>query len=128
MNRKGSKGGAGSAFRPSQSDPARSVPMPNLAISIPHPLTRPEAKRRIQDHIRDVEQKFGNVLGELHHRWSDDTLDFMLVAGGQSVSGQVFVEDHLVRVEVALPWMFALLANAVKQNVENEARLLLGPP
>jgi hypothetical protein len=100
--------------------------MPNLTISVPHPLTRPEAKRRIQDHIRDAQTKFGNVLGELHHRWSEDTLDFMLTAGGQSVSGQIFVEDHLVRVEVALPWMFALLANTVKQNVENEGTRLLG--
>jgi hypothetical protein len=100
--------------------------MPNLVVSISHSLTRPEAERRIQDHIREAQTKFGDVLGELHHRWSEDTLDFMLTTGGQSVSGQIFVEDHFVRVEVVLPWMFALLANIVKQKVESEGTRLLG--
>jgi hypothetical protein len=102
--------------------------MPNLTLSIPHQLTRVEAKRRIQEHLSEVQRQFSHLLGPIHHHWNEDTLDFMVAAAGQTVTGHAFVEDHVVRVEVALPWMFALLTAAVKQNVEREGQRLLGPP
>jgi hypothetical protein len=102
--------------------------MPKLTLSIPHQLTRTEAKARIQAHLSEVQRQFGHVLGPIHHRWSGDMLDFTVLPAGQSVSGQAFVEDHVVRVEVALPWMFALLTAAVKQKVERQGQILLGPP
>jgi len=37
--------------------------MPNLSISIPHELTRAEAKRRIQEHLSEVQRQYGHILG-----------------------------------------------------------------
>jgi putative polyhydroxyalkanoate system protein len=102
--------------------------MPNLSISIPHELTRAEAKRRIQEHLSEVQRQYGHILGPIHNQWNGDTLSFLVGPAGQSVSGKVYAEDHAVRVEVALPWMFALLTNAVKGTVEREGQRLLGPP
>ena len=39
---------------------------------------------------------------------------------------QIIVEEQMVRVEVALPWLFAMLAGSVKQQVEQQGRLMLG--
>jgi putative polyhydroxyalkanoate system protein len=102
--------------------------MPNMSMSIPHQLTRGEAKRRIEEHIGEIQKQFGNILGPIHHQWNGDTMDFLVGPSGQSVSGKVYSEDHAVRVEVALPWMFALLTAAVKGTVEKEGQRLLGPP
>ncbi len=102
--------------------------MQNLTLSIPHQLTRDEAKRRIQDHMSEVQRQFGHILGPIHHQWNGDMMDFLIGPAGQSVSGKVFAEDHAVRVEVALPWMFALLTATVKSTVEREGQRLLGPP
>jgi putative polyhydroxyalkanoate system protein len=102
--------------------------MPNLTLAIPHQLTRDEAKRRIQDHVGEVQRQFGHILGPIRQQWNGDTMDFLVGPAGQSVSGKVFAEDHAVRVEIALPWMFALLTAAVKSTVEREGQRLLGPP
>jgi hypothetical protein len=104
----------------------REQKMPNLTMSIPHQLGRAEAKRRIQEQAAQAQQQYGNLLGQVNQRWTGDTLDFMVLAAGQSVTGQVTVEEQVVKVAIALPWMFALLASAVRQKVEHQGQLLLG--
>lgn len=100
--------------------------MPNLTVNIPHQLGRAEAKKRVEELIADLQRNLGGMSGTIDERWTGDTLDFRLSVAGSQVTGQVFVEDQLARVEVALPWFLAALANGVKQRVEKEGQLLLG--
>jgi putative polyhydroxyalkanoate system protein len=99
--------------------------MPNLTVSIPHQLSRAEAKRRIQEQIAHVQQQYGGMVGPVEQAWEGDTLDLTLSAAGQTVAGRLMVEDQAVRVEVALPWMLSLLAGKVQQQVEEQGRRLL---
>ncbi len=92
--------------------------MSNFTASIPHNLTRDEAKRRLQDGIARARHQYGAFLGGLTDRWDGDTMSFVLSAAGQTVSGQLFVEDHAVRLEATLPWMLALLAGPLKRRLE----------
>jgi len=98
----------------------------HLTMSIPHQLTRAEAKKRIQDGIAQAQQQYGSMLGSIHQQWNGDILDFGVSAAGQSINGQLFVEDQVVRLDVALPWMLTMLANPVKRMIEQNARNLLG--
>jgi putative polyhydroxyalkanoate system protein len=100
--------------------------MPNLTMSIPHQLGRVEAKRRIEQYAAQMLQQYGHLLGQVTQRWNGDTLEFLLVSAGQSVTGQIIVEEQVVRVEIALPWIFTMLTGTVKQQVEQQGRLLLG--
>jgi hypothetical protein len=95
-------------------------------MSIPHNLSRDEARRRLQDGIARARQQYGLMLGGLSEHWEGDTLHFVLNVGIQSVSGQMFVEDHAVRLEATLPWMFAMLADSVQRRVEEHGREALG--
>jgi putative polyhydroxyalkanoate system protein len=98
----------------------------NLTVSIPHNLSRDEARRRLEDGIARARQQYGLMLGGLSERWDGDTLHFVLTAGIQTVSGQLYVEDHAVRLEATLPWMFAMLANSLKGRIEQHGREALG--
>jgi hypothetical protein len=100
--------------------------MPNLTLSIPHQLTRAEVKRRIDEGLARARQQHRQMLGPVEHRWTGDTLDFKVTAMGQTLTGQAFVEDQVVRLEVALPWMLSLLAGAAKRRLEQRGRDLLG--
>jgi putative polyhydroxyalkanoate system protein len=100
--------------------------MPNLTISIPHRLSRAEAKRRIQEKVAQLEQQHGGMLGHIDQRWEGDTLHFAVSPLGQTISGQAVVEDQAVRLEIALPWMLSLLAGSVKQAIEQRGHVLLG--
>ena len=101
--------------------------MPNLTLSVPHQLTRAEAKRRIQDGVAQFQQQYGSMVGPIEHRWDGDTLDFKVTGGGQTVTGQASVDDHAVHVIVALPWMLAMLAGSFKKQIEQQGRHLLAP-
>jgi hypothetical protein len=100
--------------------------MPDITLSVPHQLSREEAKRRIQDEITKVQEQYANKIGRLEQQWQGDILNFSVAAMGVAVSGKLIVEDHQVWVTVAVPWPLALLAGGVKQTIEQRGRLLLG--
>jgi putative polyhydroxyalkanoate system protein len=100
--------------------------MSNLTINIPHELGRDEARRRIQQQVEDLRRQHAGLLSRLEDRWSGDRLDFTVSVLGQTLTGQAFVEDKAVRLEIALPWMLAMLAGPVKQRIEQQGHNLLG--
>jgi hypothetical protein len=102
--------------------------MQNLTVTIPHKLTRAEVKRRIQEESENLRRQHGGLLGPIQQTWDGDRMDFSLCPMAQPISGHLVVEDHAVHLEVALPWMLALLAGGVKQQVEQQGRRLLAGP
>ncbi len=107
-----------------------SQPMANITVSIPHQLSRAEARRRIENHITQLQEQYGSQLDHFEHRWDGDRLDFAAGVMGMSISGNLRVEDQVVNLEVALPWALATLAKTATQTIEQEGRKLLGnePP
>lgn len=101
--------------------------MPNLIVSIPHRLSRIEARRRIQDQVGVLHQQ-GAVLMDLKETWTDDTMDFTASVMGQSISGQLSIDDHVVHVEVTLPWILAMVSSTVKHRIERQVNQLLAIP
>jgi putative polyhydroxyalkanoate system protein len=99
--------------------------MANLSVTIPHQLSRAEARRRIEEEVRRLDRSPPGGMA-LEHRWQGDTLDFRLAVPGETVKGQVFVEDRQVRLEAELPWMLALLGGVFKGQIEQQGRALLG--
>ena len=102
--------------------------MSNLTASVPHQLTRAEAKRRIQDQVGTLRYQHGSMFSELRGTWTGDRMDFVATAMGQSVSGHLTVEDRAVEVDVALPWLLTMLAGAVKQGIEQQVKHVLAIP
>ncbi len=100
--------------------------MANLTVSIPHQLTRAEAKRKVEECISHLRTQYGSTVSQLEEHWTGDNLDFRFVVMGFSITGQAFVEDSAVRVEVALPWPAAMFAGDIKQRIEQEGKKLLG--
>jgi hypothetical protein len=102
--------------------------MPDLTMSIPHQLTRDGVKQRIQEQIQQSQQHFGNMLTVVEERWEGYTLNLKVFGAGQTITGKAVVEQQVVNVTVALPWMLALLTGSVRQGIEQQARQLLQPP
>lgn len=102
--------------------------MPNLTASVPHQLTRAEAKRRIQEGVSDFHRQQPALLGGVHETWNGDTMNFSGGVMGQSISGWINVEDREVRVEVVLPGLLGMMAAALKPQIERQGQKLLGGP
>lgn len=100
--------------------------MPNLTVSIPHQLGCTEAKRRLDELAANVQGKSGGMLQSVEQHWDADTLHFQIGAMGQSIAGTANVTDQSVNLDLALPWMLSMLAGTVKNQIEKQARDLLG--
>ena len=102
--------------------------MAPLTITIPHQLSKAEARQRIDSHLTELLGQYASHLDHLDHHWNGDTLDFQAGIMGLTISGKVFVEEQAVRVEVILPWVLATLARTVSQSIEQEGRKVLEKP
>ena len=100
--------------------------MRNITVTIPHQLSKADAKLRIDELINRLQQQYGGSVSQIEQSWTNDTLAFSLTASGISLSGHVYVEDNSVRVEVPVPWALAMFAGSIKKQIEQEGRKLLG--
>src|SRR5208283_4929225 len=99
--------------------------MPDLSVTVAHPLTRVEARRRIARRLDKLPQQFSELMGSLEKHWDGDTLEFQVSGSRAAVTGHLVVEDHAVRLEASLPWYLAPLARNALWELERVARHLL---
>jgi Putative polyhydroxyalkanoic acid system protein (PHA_gran_rgn) len=100
-------------------------PIKSIKIAIPHRLSRQEATRRLQSGFADFRTQYASNLAQMEDRWTGDHMDFKATAFGQLITGRIDVRDSSVDVEVDLPWLFAVLAEKVKGQLQQAGQKLL---
>jgi hypothetical protein len=100
------------------------MPQP-LIVSIPHSLGRKEAVRRIKTGLELAKSRFGKILTVQEEVWSDNKLQFRVAALGQLESGTIDVADDSARLEVALPWLLAKVAENLQQAIQRQGTVML---
>ena len=101
------------------------APTKAMKVSIPHRLSREEAARRLRTGISDFRTQYASKLAQMDERWTDDHMDFKAAAFGQSITGRIDVRDNAVDLELDLPWLFAVLAEKIKGQVQQAGQRLL---
>jgi hypothetical protein len=96
-----------------------------LVLSISHSLGKEEAIRRLKSGLAGVPATFHSVLAVQEEVWAGDHLQFRVSALGQVASGTIDVADDHVRLEVALPWLLAHLAEKMQPVIRNQGKLML---
>jgi putative polyhydroxyalkanoate system protein len=99
--------------------------MSNLSVTLPHQLSRADAKQRVEELISRLPQEYGGLVGHVEKAWNGDTMTFTLSASGVTVAGTVYVEDQVVRVEIPLSWPLTMFADTMKETLEHEGQKLL---
>ena len=97
-----------------------------LIVEIPHELGLAEARRRIAEGLSGLDstlKKAGISVDTM--TWTEDRLDFGVVAMGQKVDGQVDVKPQSVRIEVRLPLLLSFFAHKLQKSIGNKGNLLL---
>jgi len=97
-------------------------------VSIPHSLGRDEAMRRIKSGFATARTNYSAFLTIHEENWSGDRLAFNLSALGQSAVGFIDIADDRVRLEVALPWLLAVIADKFTPTIRKEGTLMLEKP
>ena len=104
----------------------------SIVITLPHRLGAEEAKRRIAEAIELLRRDYIDKLAYSEANWNGNTANLRVVALGQTATGQVYVMNDAVRIEVQLPWILAALADKIqgvlKTNAEESLRIGHSPP
>jgi hypothetical protein len=96
-----------------------------LVVTIPHRLGQDEAVRRLKSGLRSAQEKFGQFFTLQEETWIDNRLQFRVTALAQTASGTIDVLDDHVRLEVALPWLLAKVAETIQPLIRKEGTLML---
>jgi hypothetical protein len=96
-----------------------------ITISIPHQLSRAEARRRIEAGFSKITQLLPGSGGSSSERWDDDRLTFSVATMGQTVAGAIDVRDAEVVIEIALPGVLGMLAGGLKDRLQKAGQRLL---
>lgn len=96
-----------------------------ITISIPHQLGRAEARRRIDSGFAQLVQQVPGSSGIGQERWEGDRFSFTLGALGQSVAGDIDVQDTAVTMRIELPGVLGMLAGALEGKLKKAGQLLL---
>jgi hypothetical protein len=99
-----------------------------LVVSIPHRLGRQEAKARIAGGMGQVRQQLAPFVSTIEDSWTEDRMEFRVVALAQNVTGRIDVMDDAVQVEVELPWALRLIAETLQKRIGKQGRLMLEKP
>jgi hypothetical protein len=104
----------------------------SIVITLPHRLGAEEAKKRIAGGIELLRRDYIDKLASSEANWIGNTANIRVVAFGQTATGQVYVMNDAVRIEVQLPWFLAALTGKVqgvlKTNAEDSLRIGHTPP
>lgn len=102
-----------------------------IDVSIPHRLSRDEARSRLRDGAARLQAQFAGGTGggvpvaQVHQSWHDYHNDFQFTAMGQSIAGRMDVEPDCIRLSVDVPWMLGMIAETIRGHIEQETRKLL---
>ena len=96
-----------------------------ITVSIPHQLSRAEARRRIETGFAKIIHLLPGSAGTCSERWDGDRLIFGVGAMGQTVSGFVSVLDDAVTIEIELPGVLGIIASGLKDRLQKAGQVLL---
>ncbi|KMO39071.1 polyhydroxyalkanoic acid synthase [Methylobacterium variabile] len=98
-----------------------------LIVVVPHALGRIEARRRIAARLAQGQDMIPSAgFNMADPTWSDDRLSFLVTALGQTVDGDVDVEDACVRVKLRMPLLLSVFSGNVRSVIAQQGERLLG--
>jgi hypothetical protein len=95
-----------------------------IEVDLPHKLGREEARSRIARNIHKLEQQIPGGA-QVSSSWVGDEMKLAVRAMGQSIEGDIRVEESHVHCKLMLPPMLAMLARPIEAALKAKGRDLL---
>ncbi len=96
-----------------------------ITVNVPHKLSREEVHSRIDSGFGKVQEQIAGKAVAVDQQWNGDTMNFSAGAMGQKLTGNLYVQDNNVLIEIDLPWFLAKLSGAVTEKLKKGTQLLL---
>ena len=99
--------------------------MPRMRIAVPHNLGKQEALVRIKNLLRELKAQYRDQVQILQENWSGNKGTLTFSVKGFSVSGELVVEDHQVKLNGNLPWAALPFRGKIESTIREQTAKLL---
>ncbi|MEN1681072.1 MAG: polyhydroxyalkanoic acid system family protein [Planctomycetota bacterium] len=99
--------------------------MPRYDLSVPHDLTKEDAKERVHSFADRLKEMMGDRVSDLESEWDQDTLRFGFATFGFRITGELEVKDSSVDVEGDLPFAAAMFKGKIVSGFQEQLEKIL---
>ena len=100
-----------------------------MRVAIPHGLDKDEVRRRLRTRGHEITDHIPGGMANVTSSWpSEDRMTLSVAAMGQTIDGQVDIEDGQVVFEIALPPALGFIEPIVGGAIRKGGQKLLAPP
>lgn len=97
-----------------------------MRVALPHNLDRAEVRRRLAENSHKIADQVPGGMAQVATSWTnDDLMQMDITAMGQTLSGQVEVEDNQVVIELDVPMALSFLKFTIEAAVRSNGPKLL---
>lgn len=112
--------GVGLLFETDDEKKRRQMDIPPIVVTIPHSVSKAEARRRIEARIEDARVRHAARFKVAEETWNGDRLTYRVAVIGQPITGNIEIGDDNVRIEAKLSWYLGHLAKAAEALIARE--------
>ena len=92
-----------------------------ITVTVPHNLGVEAAKARVSEQLAKMQHDYVDKVAHSEVAWAGDIATVRVAALGQTATAQITVLKDLLRVDIQLPWLLAVLSGKVQQIISRNA-------
>lgn len=98
-----------------------------MRITHTHNLSNDEAFTRINNLLNNLQKKYADKISNPQTEWdlTKTKMEFSVQIMGSNLSGNVFLEKHLVIIEGTIPFKFIIFSGTIENMIKQELIKLL---
>ena len=97
-----------------------------MRVALPHDLGREEVRRRLRERSHEIAEHIPGGLAQVRSLWpSEDLMQLEVDAMGQTVNGDIEIDDNQVVIEFDLPAALSFVRPLIEGAVRSNATKLL---
>jgi len=94
--------------------------MPKFGVTVPHQLTKDEARSRLERFIEVLQTKFEGKVSDLQQSWDGDTLNFGFKTFGIQLKGGIAVNDNELQLDGDLPFAAMMFRGKIESDIKEQ--------
>ncbi len=100
-----------------------------MEVTVPHQLTRQEVRDRLHSKSDEILGHVPGGVAEVKTSWpGEDRMEMTIKAMGQTLHGDLVIEDHEIRISIDLPMMLSFFEPMISGTIAEQGRNLLAGP
>lgn len=97
-----------------------------MRVALPHELGKDEVRRRLKERSHEIADYVPGGMAKVTTGWADeDHMTLNVATMGQSIDGQVEIDDNQVIFEVKLPMALSFVQPMIESAIRKNGQKLL---